>query len=230
MERNPQYIAETLRYLRKMRRLTQENLADAANLSTRTIEKTESGRHCPDEQTLRSISRALGFDRSVFDKPTPEEESRQKAEFDRAIRKTVVVPTLPVRTANDFLGHYGDWHSWRIDMSSVASGGALETAATIGDWIEDMDGVWELCSMSQRLGYAQNFAELCQQIEAQDYLCHIGQYRQRMREKGKPDLIFLVGLLSFRPKKESDGQRYALVELEGAWETLDEDRSVFSGA
>ena len=57
VERDPQYIADTLRRLRRMLGLTQENLAEAANVSTRTIEKSESGRHSPDEQTL-----ANGFD------------------------------------------------------------------------------------------------------------------------------------------------------------------------
>ena len=47
VERDLQHIADTLRLLRKMRGLTQENLAEAANLATRTIEKIESGRHRP---------------------------------------------------------------------------------------------------------------------------------------------------------------------------------------
>jgi transcriptional regulator with XRE-family HTH domain len=37
-----------------MFQLTQENLAEAAGLTTRTIEKVESARHRPDEQTPRS--------------------------------------------------------------------------------------------------------------------------------------------------------------------------------
>lgn len=42
MERDPLYIAEQMKFIRKMHRLTQENLADAAGLSSRTIEKIES--------------------------------------------------------------------------------------------------------------------------------------------------------------------------------------------
>jgi transcriptional regulator with XRE-family HTH domain len=226
-QRDPQYISETLRTLRRMRKLTQENLAEAANLSSRTIEKSESGRHCPDEQTLRSVARALGFDVRVFDRPTPQEDARQKAEMNRAIRKSVLVATHPVRTAKDFLAQYGDWHAWRIDASAVESEEALEIASAMADWIKDMDGIWELCSMSERLAYARNFAELCNQIEAHGYLCHIGRHRQRLRENGKPDLIVLVGLMSVRPKQDSDGERYALVQLDGAWETLEEDRPSF---
>ena len=72
MERNPTYIAEQVKLIRKAHGLTQENLADAAGPSTRTSEKIESGRHRPDEQTLRSIARVVGWDVTAFDKPTPE--------------------------------------------------------------------------------------------------------------------------------------------------------------
>lgn len=36
MERDPDYIAKQVKFLRKMFHLTQENLADAAGLTTRT--------------------------------------------------------------------------------------------------------------------------------------------------------------------------------------------------
>ena len=224
MGRDPQYIADRLRLLRKTYGLTQENIAEMAGLSTRTIEKVESGRHRPEEQTLRSIAGALGCDVQVFAKPTPEQEARQRAEMERALRKTVLVPTHPVRTEKDILNLYGEWHAWRIDISAVESNEALDIAAEMGDWLHDCDGLWGLCSMSERLGYARNFAELCQQIEGYGYLCHMGHHRQRLREKGKPDLVVVVGLMVILPKDGADRERYGMVHLEGAWEALEEDR------
>jgi len=60
MERDAAYIASQCKYIRKMFALTQENLADAAGLTVRTIQKVESGRHTPDVQTLRSLARGIG--------------------------------------------------------------------------------------------------------------------------------------------------------------------------
>lgn len=60
MERNAEYIAAQCKYLRKMLGLTQENLADAAGLTVRTIQKVESGRHVPDVQTCGVLLAALG--------------------------------------------------------------------------------------------------------------------------------------------------------------------------
>jgi transcriptional regulator with XRE-family HTH domain len=98
MPYDPAFIAEQVKFLRRYHKMTQENLATAANLSTRTIEKIESGRHNPEEQTIRSLSRAFGLNVKYFIKPTPEEENRTHTEMLRAIRKTVVFPSSPVRT------------------------------------------------------------------------------------------------------------------------------------
>jgi transcriptional regulator with XRE-family HTH domain len=224
MEKDPAFITQQVKFIRKMFRLTQENLADAAGLTTRTIEKVESGRHCPEEQTLRSIARAVKIDVKYFEKPTPEQEAGQRAEMERALRKIVVVATNPIRTASDFLAAFGQRHRYRFDTSQVQSDEALEVAASLVDWIKDLDGIWDDCSTSDQLQYARSFAELCGQLEALGYFCHMGHHKQVLRENERPDLVFVVGLLSVQKKADGDGTRYALVQLEGRWETVGEDR------
>lgn len=66
-------------------------------------------------------ARALGWDVQVFAKPTAEQEARQQAEMERALRKTLVVPTHPVRTAKDFLDSYGEWHRSSSRVSHAPS-------------------------------------------------------------------------------------------------------------
>jgi transcriptional regulator with XRE-family HTH domain len=226
MERDPLYIAGQVKFLRKMFGLTQENLADAAGLTTRTIEKVESGRHRPEEQTLRSIARGLQLDVKIFEKPTPEQEARQRAEMERALQKMVLVPTYPIHTANDFLTSFSERHAFRFDTSQVENEEALEISATMSDWIRDLMDVWDECYMSQRLEYARSFIDLNDQLGHHGYICYLGHHRQLLRDKGKPDLIFDVGLMSIQPKEGETGVRYALVQLEGRWETIEEDRSV----
>jgi DNA-binding XRE family transcriptional regulator len=96
MERDPTYIAEQVKFIRKWHGFTQENLANAAGLTTRTIEKIESGRHRPDEQTLRSIARAIKVDVKFFEKPTPEQQARQRA-GDRTYDRDTFCQRLPKR-------------------------------------------------------------------------------------------------------------------------------------
>ncbi len=114
MDKDPAFIAQQVKFLRRIHNLTQENLAEAANLSTRTIEKVESGRHVPDEQTLRGIARALGFDAKIFNKPSPEQEAQWQVELDRAGRKTALVPTYPIREARNFLQVFAQRHALRL--------------------------------------------------------------------------------------------------------------------
>jgi transcriptional regulator with XRE-family HTH domain len=224
MDRNPAYIAQQVKFLRKMFKLTQENLADAAGLTTRTIEKIESGRHRPEEQTLRSLARALQLDVKYFEKPTPEQEARQRSEMERAIRKMVLVPTDPIRTASNFMEAFRQRHAFRFDTSVVQDEEALEIAVTMVDVLKDLNDVWDDFYMSQHLEYARSFVAQCEQLEEHGYLCHMGHHRQVLREKDKPDLFFSVGLMSIQRKENGEGRRYALIQLEGRWETVDEDR------
>lgn len=100
----------------------------------------------------------------------------------------------------------------------------MEVAASMADWITDLNDSRDDCSMSQRLECARNFVELCEQLDGFGLLCHMGHHRQVLREKGRPDLVFVVGLLSIQPKEGAEGRRYALVHLEGKRETVDVDR------
>lgn len=224
MERDPAYIAQQVRFMRKMFNLTQENLADMAGLTSRTIEKIESGKHRPEEQTLRSLARALNVELSYFQKPSPEQEARQKEQIERAIRKMVLVPTDPIRSASDFLNAYGQRDGFRFDTSAIRSDKALDIVAVLVDWIKDLDGLWDDCSMSEQLRYARSFVEECGKLDPLGLVCYMGSHRQLLREKGRPDLVFNVGLLSIQPKDGADGRRHALVQLDGRWETTDEDR------
>jgi transcriptional regulator with XRE-family HTH domain len=229
MERDPAFIAQQVKFIRKTHGLTQENLAMAAGLTTRTIEKVESGRHRPDEQTVRSIARAVQIDIRYFEKPTPEQEARQKAEMERALRKMVMVVTNPIHKASDFISIFAQRHAFRIDTSAVTDDAALDTVAAMSDWITDLNDVWDDCPMSQRLEFARSFVELCDEIGRYGFVCYMGSHRQQLRQKERAPLLFTVGLMTLLPKEGVEGVRYALVELEGQWENLESDRLPFTG-
>lgn len=228
MERDPAYIASQVKLLRKTFQLTQENLADASGLTSRTIEKMESGRHRPDEQTLRSIARALKMDVRIFEKPTQEQEARFNADMQRAARKTLVVPTHPIKKVSDFLNVFVQRHAFRFDTSQIDDDEAHESAAAMVDFISDLNDIWIDCPQSQRLEYARSFVDLCKSIGAHGFVCYMGNHGQKLLEKGKPPLVFDVGLMSIQKLEGEAGARYAIVQLEGAWEKLERDRGLFS--
>ncbi len=222
MEREAEYIATQCKHLRKMFGLTQENLADASGLTARTIQKVESGKHVPDVQTLRSLARGIGIDVAVFTKPTPEQEKQQQEEIERALRKTILVHTSPIKKANDFYSWNHEWHAIMVNTKAVEADGALELTAAISDWMEDLDGIWAISTASQRLEYATSIAELCRELEGLGYLTYFGCFcQQHMNHKG---MTWDVGLITFLPKAEHEGDRYALVTLDDPWEVPETDR------
>ena len=60
--------------------------------------------------------------------------------------------------------------------------------------------------------------------QALRYVCQLGSHKQVLREKGKPDLFFLVWLLTVQKQTDDELPRFALIQLEGNWETVAEDR------
>jgi transcriptional regulator with XRE-family HTH domain len=165
---DPAYIAQQVKYLRKRMRLTQENLAEAAGLSTRTIEKVESGRHRPEERTLRSLARAFKIDISYLEKPSPEQEAKQRAEFERARRKMVLVPTEPIRTTSEFMNAFAQRHASRFDLSATTNEETMAVAVSLTDLARGMTDVWDDCSMSDRLSFARDFVEFARSSKHKD--------------------------------------------------------------
>ena len=220
-------FAERLKTLRRIYGLTQENVATTCGMTTRTVEKLESGRHNPSEQTLRSLCRGLSIERGYFIKPTPAEEARQQAAVLKAVRTTAVVQTASARTAQDILRNLGGTHAWNLDIESVAPE-AVEQAAALSDLITDWSEVWDEVSMSERASAASGVAAVCQELEAVGFLTHMGRYRARRRFTEGPPLVFTVGLLSIRRTADSENQSVALVPLTAGWERLEEDVAAFN--
>jgi transcriptional regulator with XRE-family HTH domain len=221
------FFADRLKFLRRVHELTQDNVATMCGMTTRTVEKLESGRHNPSEQTLRSLCRGLSIDRSYFVKPTPAEEARQKAAMLQAVRTTAVVQTIIVRTAQDVMKNLGGTHAWNLDIGEVGPD-SMRDAAAIADLFTDWSEVWDDINMTDRASAAADVAEACRELEVAGYLTHIGRYRARRRFAEGPPLVFTVGLLSIRPAVDSESQSVALVPMEGGWERLKEDVGAFA--
>lgn len=215
-----EFVANRSRTIRKNMNLTQENLAEMSGLSTRSIEKFESGRHKPQFQSLEMIAKAVGFDVTVFKKPTPEEEEEFRKSIEQASRKTVIAKTKPIKSASDFLHHYEKWDARRVHFGNLASDEAMQIASYIDDFLEDLSCVWDDCYSSQRFEYAQQILTWCNDLETLGYLCHIGTHKQRLRSEALENLEFLVGIVSFLSKEEANDEKYTVIELEGDWEVV----------
>jgi hypothetical protein len=162
------------------------------------------------------------MDVAYFDKPSPEQEAKQKAALASAIRKTLLVSSHPIKSAKDFLSEFEQRHAYQIDISG-ASDDALEIAAELKEWIVELNDAWELYTEIDRVSAARSVMEVVCKIEAHGFVCHMGSYKQQAEDTERP-LVFDVGLLVLMPKSDGEGVRYAMVNLPDGWETLQKDR------
>lgn len=211
-EPDPKHLAGRSRLIRKLRGWTQENLADAAGVSTRTVEKLESGRHAPDEQTLKLIARGAGFDLGVFRKPSPEEEAEVKAAMERAKTKTDVLPIAPVKSASDVLSALQGSGAVRFDPSQVAGDEAMALAAEMQDWIDDVMLAWSDFLAVDQLHLARDFANNCERMRRLGFVCFAGRHKEKVY-----GTTLHVGVLCLIPAEREKDTKYAVVEMEGAW-------------
>jgi hypothetical protein len=47
---------------------------------------------------------------------------------------------------------------------------------------------------------------------------------QQLRQRDQPVLVFTVGVMTLLSKEEAECERYALIQLEEGWESLEADR------
>jgi transcriptional regulator with XRE-family HTH domain len=212
---DPQYVADRTRYLREVLGLKQESLAEAAGLTVRTIQNVESGRHMPDEQTLKAIARATDVDVSYFTKPTPEAEARDKAAMEHAKKHTDIVPIAPVRSVADFLAAFNGNQALRFDLSAVNDDAALKVASAMHDWVDDLMLAWSDFSATDQFEYAKTFLDYCEDLEAHGYVYLAGRHKERLRGAG---ITAHVGVICLLPREQVNATRYALIQMEGGWE------------
>ena len=182
-DKDPEYIASVLKSLRIKLGLTQENLADLANVSTRTIEKSESGKHVPSDFTLRSLSRALGTDFEIFYKPSPEDIETASQIIDDLGKRYSSVDLHEISSASDFINYFSSWDGWRFNLPETIDAEVLDISGAIGDWIDDLGTIWSEAIPSQRINYATEFLELCNSLNKLGFGCFIGSHFESSRIK-----------------------------------------------
>jgi hypothetical protein len=196
-----------------------------AGLTTRTIDKLESGRHTPNEQTFKSLCRGLGVASAAFIRPSPDEEARSMAEFAGSLKKVAVVPTKAIKSPNDFLFVRNGCEAFRFEISAVEGDEAQDIAARLVDYITDLMDIWPDLNFVERLTYAREVIEIGKALGKLGYSCFAGSHRERL--PGKKPLTFTVGLLSVLKTSPKENTRYAIINLHGNWEVPEEDRPAF---
>lgn len=223
-EIDTEYLAAQLKLIRRHHNLTQANVAELCGLTTRTIENLESGKHRPEHQTLTSLARGLGVEVSVFQKPSPEQQARSRRELEKMIRTTANVRLSVVQTTQEVLASFDVFDGWMVDITSVAGDEALEAAAELAELVTEDGELWGELTAGGQLEIAKGISAACRKLEELGHVCLFGRFRQVQPLEKDKHLVFNVGCVTVRTKKEGASVRLAFVPLKDGWETHPEDR------
>lgn len=217
MTLDPKHVAEMLKLYRSVNGITQDNLAQMCGLTTRSIEKYESGTHAPNVQALRSLCRGMKVEAEFFRKPTPEEVERSKAEYRKLAERSQVVRTHPVATEKDFLGIFSESiDAWMMDDGNAPAGEAMDIVAGLFGNLSDWTDVWDDVPYSSRLEGARGLVDQAKQLERFGLRLYLGACRQ-VTNNGKSPLTFRVGIASIQPIEGAAGVRHAVVQCQPGW-------------
>jgi transcriptional regulator with XRE-family HTH domain len=206
-----------IKLLRETERMKAETLAELSRLTLRSIERAESGRHLPSEQSLAQIAKAFEVTITIFD-PVDDEVFRKQIE--EAAKKTVMVVTTPLENPAAVMAFVGDGQACQHDLASVEGDDALDAAAALVENFMDISDGWDELPLGLRLDLARDLVGRARELLALGYKTQMGSYRAR--HLGAKNLEFKVKLLTFLPKDHPG--KYALVTLPAELETLPEDR------
>lgn len=223
-EIDPQYVAQTLKNLRKMHGWSGEALAATCSLTTRTIENAESGRTTPQWQTLVSLAEAFKVNVSIFRKPSPIEEADFQRSMVHAAKHTVMAPTKPIGSPKDFLDQFGSPNALNFSHNEVEEMAAMTIAAEFGDYLKDILDYWNEASFQEKLDMAQSAAEYADKLREAGYLCHVGPYAFQQPLGGRA-MVVSATIVSILKANTSDETRYAMIELTPPAESVPSERS-----
>lgn len=202
-----------VRWLRKTLRLTLENLADAAGVPILAAEKAESGRHRPDERTLRAIAGAAGIDPAFFAEPSGPQETTLHADIRNTLRQSMMIPLKPLTAAADILAMFEERRSYRLETPLAASAGLDDQAEALLHEIRRMDEAWEGWPVPERLAQAARLAEVCTAFHQKDHSCWFGAYARRRRIKER-SISEKTGLISVRKGQRPAKAQFALIRTD----------------
>jgi transcriptional regulator with XRE-family HTH domain len=206
----PEILAIWVRTLRAASNLSQDALAEASNLSERTIQRIESSGRA-NQMTRRSLARGFGYDNhDIFDDPMfiataidavaeihAERAKKVEAEHPGHIKLAVE----PVSSGAEIAGIIDRCDAWVYHCDDAASEAGKGMAAMLFDNVQDYGDIWNEIPPSGRFEAQGSFTNMLEDIAGQG-LCALQAFRSAHLApvtKGQAPMPFNIGYLTVVP-------------------------------
>lgn len=184
----PEELAVLVRMFRDAKKWSQEQLADIAKLSTRTVQRVEEGQPSSTD-TRRAIASALGFeDIDALNKPhvisTPEQLEEQKARFEK---EHLTLKAERIQTGRQFGRLMEQASANMFDESVDLPSEAAEIFARLTDFCRDYADCDELYSAVDKLGVYEELEQMLTELESLGFTLVASTRDTKLLTKGAND-------------------------------------------
>lgn len=161
----PQELAVLVRMLREAKSWSQEQLADIAKLSTRTVQRVEEGQPSSID-TRRSLAGAMGFeDIDALNKshaiPTAEQVAEQKAQFEK---EHLTLSAQRIQTGGQLGKLIEQCSSHLFHEATELPAKAAEVFARLTDYCRDYADCDEMYSAVDKLGIYEDLGQIVDEL------------------------------------------------------------------
>jgi transcriptional regulator with XRE-family HTH domain len=174
---DPKTLGFWVRCIREAQHMSQDALAEGANIDVRTIQRLEAGQ-AVNLTSRRRIARALGYDRpDVFDEPDFAAQVHKLLSHAKSIRQEahdnqhpehMRVPVERVISGTALVSFAETSNAVSLHADDDLPTATKRTAATLFDYIRDLVDVAADSSFSQKIAYGEDLDALLRDLKKLD--------------------------------------------------------------
>ena len=183
-------LASIIKELRAAHVLTQEHLAQLAEVDIRTIQRLESTGTCNNE-TLMAIAEAFDMDAKDLQKSaqqTTESDRDPLAKLENLLKKELIPVTLhEVIGPKDLINSFAGCHTALQDFPDDLTSEQAELIGFVMDYLHDYADIQNEIYPSERIRMMQDIKTKLDELKATGLTAFVGSCTRQLIMKGKPE-------------------------------------------
>lgn len=181
--KNP-HLGAIIREERKRLNLTQEHLAQLAEVDVRTIQRAERDSSCSSE-SLMAIAEAFKRDCTELIAEAKERENKQRAQPKPL--KDLAVRLDEISNGHELFGKLKSAHGWIEDFDTSLESQHLAEIGSIFDLLRDYGDIQSDLMPSDIIRISEDIGSRIAALSSSGLVCLVGDYVERLIYRQRPD-------------------------------------------
>jgi transcriptional regulator with XRE-family HTH domain len=203
-----EHVASKLKLFRELLGWTQEHLAEAAGLSTRTVQRAENGEEMSGE-TLQALAAVFDVSVAILRQPLPSEDEIRKA-AEEAQKRYKFIPLTRIERASDLQPYMGA-DAWQVDRAPGLCEEQEDEIAVLEELLRDYGDLWSDLEPTHRREALKTIFESIVRLTGTGLIVAAGCDAMRLVTPGSPE-PFGMDVLRVVVSKAEQPQLFAVRE------------------